>query len=78
MKPLKKIINIVCTTIATTFAAFSLILLGYVFYSASVKRAAEIGLAAMAYEGLKAVGVFGVLIAGIFIAVYVWDWSGEE
>ena len=78
MKLLKKLINIICTVVSLSFAAIALTFLGFVWYSAAVKRAAEIGWAAMVMDGVK-VGAGPIMFCVTLFAVScVWDWSRKD
>jgi hypothetical protein len=78
MKLLKKLINIICTVVSLSFAAIALWFLGFVWYSAAIKRAAEIGWAAMMMDGLKVGGGFFVVCLVVFAVGFVWDWSRRD
>ena len=78
MKLLKKLINIICTVVSASFAAIAFSFLGFVLHSAAVKRAAEIGWAAMVMDGVKVSGGLIVFFVTLFAVICVWDWSRRD
>ena len=75
MKLLKKLINIICTVVSLSFAAIALSFFGFVWYSAAVKRAAEIGWTAMVMDGVKVGGGPIMFCVTLFAVICVREWG---